>query len=219
LLDQGFAQLTTPDSFVMTLDWTDEVEYLGRMSKKSRQHMRREVLPWREAYDVEVLNAQSSRPTQPELDAFYGLYRQVKSRAFEINTFELPETFFARLLEASGWELLVLRLRPEYGGDPAGRPVALVASYRGLDQYVPLVAGLDYQYLSSHGAYRALVWQIIERARHLGVRRIAFGMGAPLEKSRVGARPQQHHCYLQTADLFRLEQLGQLLLDAQGGRA
>lgn len=218
LLDQGFAKFSSPDSFILELDWQDEAALLASLSRNSRRHLQQSVLPWQAAYDVEVLGVAGRQPSEAELSHFHGLYRQLKARAFDINTFDLPEDFFRHVAEAPGWELLALSLRAQHGGRPGDAPVGVVAAYVGDDHFVPLVAGLEERYRESHGLYRALLWHSVQRARQLGLRRVHLGLGAPLEKSRLGAKSCQHEVYLQTADLFRLELLGQLFLDTRGQR-
>jgi hypothetical protein len=52
---------------------------------------------------------------------------------------------------------------------------------------VPLVIGLDYRYVESHGLYRQCLWQALTRAHARGAKRVCFGVGAPVEKERLGA--------------------------------
>jgi len=78
-------------------------------------------------------------------------------------------------------------LRPIEG---AREPVAVVASYRGADHYVPVFIGMDYRFVRSAALYRQSLRQVLLRARALGCKRVEFGIGATLEKQRLGARSQ-----------------------------
>ena len=90
-------------------------------------------------------------------------------------------------------------------------PVAFMASYRGRGAYVPLVCGLDYRYVTSHGAYRQLLKRSISRAWSEGFERINFGIGATHEKTRYGCVPHVNHVFTQTIDGYSMEVLGQLM--------
>jgi hypothetical protein len=114
------------------------------------------------------------------------------------------------MLRHPGWELVVLRLRPEFGGEPSRLPVAVGACFVGTEQYAPMVLGLDYRYVRSHGLYRQCLLQAVRRARHHGSRRVLFGMGASLEKRRFGARPEAGAVFVRTENRKSFEALAEL---------
>ena len=77
-----------------------------------------------------------------------------------------------------------------------------MACHAGRDHYVPLLTGMDYRFVESHALYRQLLSQTVHRAEALGARRIAFGMGAEVEKARFGAKPQRRSLFAQSHDQF-----------------
>jgi 7-keto-8-aminopelargonate synthetase-like enzyme len=219
LHDQGFVRFGMPESFVQAVDWDTPEGFLATLDHDRRKVLRRKVFPWNEAYDVEVLQAGGRQPSAAELAHFHALYHNVKARNHELNTFGLPESFFERMLTAPGWEIVLFYARPVIGGQPGDLPVGLSACYVGPDQYVPLIAGLDYRHVEPHGLYRQLLWQNVLRARHHGKRWIFNGFGAPIEKTRLGAKARRSSAYVQTADLYQFEALGQAVMDARGAVA
>ena len=214
LSHRGFTKLALPESMAIEIDWTDDEEFLARLSPKARRHQRHEVFPWEPAYEVEVLEAGGRVPSREEFAHYHELYRAVKNRNLALNTFDLPETLFERMLTSPAWELVTLRLRPEFGGGPGGLPVAVGACFVGPEQYVPLVLGLDYRYVRSRGLYRQCLLQAVRRAQHHGLQRVLLGMGAPLEKRRFGAGAQQRYLYLQTDDHYPFDVLAELAAEA-----
>lgn len=214
LLDAGLVKFPMLDSLVLDLDFADDDELLHRLSYKARTHQRREVLAWEPSYAVEVVGAGSRPLSDPELDHLYGLYRAVEARGLEINVFDLPRHVFAAMTAHSSWELVLLRLAPEAGGPADGRPVAFGAHFIGREHYAPMVIGLDYDYVTSHRAYRQALLQAIRRGRAHGARRVLLGMGAPLEKRRFGARPQRRAAFVQAVDHYGMEVLASLEADA-----
>lgn len=216
LLEQGFAQFSMPDSFALELADTDEATYLARLSHDQRKQLKRKVFPWNEAYDEEVLNHRSRKPTSEEFAHFHSLYLNVKARNLELNTFELPESVFAHMLESPCWEISLLYARPEIGGVPGAPAVALSACFIGPEQYVPVVAGLDYRHVVPHGLYRQLQWRNVVRARAHGAKWIYNGFGAPIEKTRLGFQARSQHVYIQTSDLYQLELLGEMMMASRG---
>lgn len=208
LRDEGFVQQPMPESMVLALDGRDETAHYEALSKPSRRHHRRDVWPWNDAYQVEVV---SGRTLEPALaDRCDALYAMVKARSLELNTFALPPGLFARMAENAAWELLLLRP----AADPQGPPVGVVACYVGAEHYAPVVVGLDDAWITAKGLYRQALRQVMLRAMALGKRRVDYGMGAAFEKRRFGARSHARFAYFQASDLFNQEVLAQLAADA-----
>src|SRR5439155_3358221 len=193
--------------------------WLAGLSARSRVHQRREVLPWDTQFEVEVLRCGGRVPSDAELDRLHELYRNVRERGLELNTFELPRTLLRDMLSHPCWELMLLHLRPEAGGRPADQPVAFGAHFIGEDHYAPMIVGLDYAYVRSHHSYRQALRQSLLRARRHGARKVLLGMGAELEKRRFGARPQARCAYVQASDHYSQEVLAAHAADALGATA
>jgi 7-keto-8-aminopelargonate synthetase-like enzyme len=207
ICDRGFISVAMPDALTIDPVQADDAGWLAGLSARSRAHQRREVLPWDGAYDVEFLRAGGRTPSVAELDHLHGLYRNVRERALDLNTFELPRTFLSDALQHPCWELMLLRLRPEAGGAAGAPPVAFGAHFVGERHYVPNVVGLDYDHVRAHGAYRQALRQALLRARALGATRMTLGMGATLEKRRFGARAELRCVYVQATDHYASEVL------------
>jgi hypothetical protein len=199
----GFVPTPLPDSFSVDARFTDWNDHLATLSTRARRFQRKQVEPFDEAWELAVLDSESPRPSAAEMSHFNDLYREVQERSLALNTFPLPEDFFERMLEYPGFELLTLKLRPEAGGAADALPEVFGACFSGRTQYVPLVAGLDYRVVSTHAGYRQLLKHALLRAHERGLERVFFGMGADLEKGRIGARPTQHRLYVQSHDHFQ----------------
>jgi hypothetical protein len=205
LKSHGFVRITMPDSHVIAPVAADDAAWLAGLSRRSRAHQRREVLSREHLFEVELLSRGGRVPTDAELSHLHELYRNVRARSLELNSFELPVTLWRDMLAHECWELMLLRLRPEHDGN--GMPVAFGALFFGARHCAPMIVGLDYDYVRSHGAYRQTMRQALLRARARGVERILFGMGAPLEKQRFGAHTVPHYAYVQSADHYSHEAL------------
>ena len=203
--ERGYVKVSMPDSLVYEpVDGGDQA-WLARLSGKARVHQRKSVLPFDGAYTVELPSSLSDE----ELDHLYRLYRNVHARGVEVNTFPLPETFLRVMLEHPSWELMLLR------STETGEVAAFGAHFVGARHYAPMVVGLDYDYVRSHGAYRQALRQAILRARELGAKRVLLGMGAAFEKTRFGAHAQQRVAFAQAADHYSQEVLAALAADAR----
>lgn len=212
LRERGYVRLDMPDSLVVDGLAASDEEWLGGLSQRARAHQRREVLPFDGTLEVEVLRARAgARPSSDAaLDHLHELYRNVRARGLELNTFELPRTLWRELLDDPCWEVVVLRVpgRPQ--------PVAVGAHFIGGAHYAPLIIGLDYDYLESHHIYRQAMRQALLRARELGARRVLLGMGAPVEKQRFGARRHARCAFAQASDHYSSEVLAMLSAAAPG---
>lgn len=215
LLEQGFTKHSLPDSLILEGNWKTEEEYLLSLSKKARQHQLRAILPFRDLYRFDVI-PKDKELAQLEWERLYELYQNVKSRSYELNTYELPRNLFKRMHADPSWELMRVFLQPEHGGDE--QPVAMLASFVGQGRFVPTIIGLDYRYVISQGLYRSILYEVVSRAIHYRVQEIDYGFGATMEKQKMGAKIQKRCLYMQSADNFNLEILSHLMADAAQSR-
>jgi 7-keto-8-aminopelargonate synthetase-like enzyme len=199
----GYVKLSMPDSFVLNAVAREDDEWLRGLSARSRVHQRREVLPWDDVFDIEILRHGGRKPGDDELAQLHRLYCNVREESLEINSFELPSTLLREMLAHECWELMVMRLR----GDAAGAPVAFGAHFIGAHHYVPMIIGLDYEHVRSHHSYRQALRQALLRARAHHSDRIMLGMGASLEKHRFGAAAEQRCAYAQSREHYSQEVL------------
>ena len=207
--ERGYVKTSLPDSLVYEpVDGGDE-EWLAKLSVKSRVHQRKAVLPFDDAYDVEWLRCGGRPVSDDELDHLYGLYLAVQARGRDLNSFPLPKGFLRDMLAHPSWELMTLTLRE------TGEVVAFGAHFIGARHYAPMIVGLDYDYVRSHGAYRQALRNAIVRARELGSKRVLLGMGATFEKQRFGAHLQERVAFAQAADHYSAEVLSALAADTR----
>jgi hypothetical protein len=211
LRERGFVAVAMPEAFAIDGLPADDATWLADLSPKARAHQRREVLPWDATFSVEVLRAGGRVPTDAELEHLFELYRNVRARSLELNTFELPPTILREMLSHACWELLVLRLADE----PDAAPVAFGAHYAGAGHYVPMIVGLDYAYVRERHSYRQALRQAVLRARERGAERVLLGMGAGLEKRRFGALAERRRAYVQAGDHYAQEVLAALAGEAE----
>jgi 7-keto-8-aminopelargonate synthetase-like enzyme len=205
--EAGFTRTPLPTSMIIDVDWNSSEEFLAARSKRERRFHREKVQPFWEAYDVEILEHGERQPDKQEWGHLYGLYQAVHARQLVLNTFPLAEDLLPRLLGCPDWELILLRLKPEHGGDPEALPQGFMACHKGSHIYSPLLVGMDYELVESHGLYRQLLARSVWRARLSGFKRVAFGMGSQLEKTRFGAYPEDRDMYVQIHDLYQHETL------------
>jgi 7-keto-8-aminopelargonate synthetase-like enzyme len=204
LRERGYATLSMPASYVLEPVDADDEAWLARLSVKSRAHQRKDVLPWDGALDVEVVREPRD---DLDFDRLYALYRAVAERGLDVNTFPLPRGVFRAMLDAPGWELVLLRLD--------GTVVAFGAHFAGGRHYAPMIVGLDYAYVRSHHTYRQALRVALLRARELGARRVLLGMGAGFEKRRFGAHAQERVALAQASDHYSAQVLAALAADAR----
>ena len=214
LRSHGFLRIAMPDSHVITSVAANDATWLAGLSQRSRAHQRREVLSREHLFEIELLSRGGRIPTDPELHHLHKLYRNVRARSLELNSFELPMTLWRDMLAHDCWELMLVRLRREHGGDRT--VVAFGAHFRGARHYAPMIVGLDYDYVHSHGTYRQAMRQALLRARALGVERILFGFGAALEKQRFGAQRVSRYAYVHSSDHYSHEALATLEAGVNG---
>lgn len=211
--ERGYVKTSLPDSLVYEPVAGGDAEWLEGLSSKARVHQRKAVLPFDGAYDIEFLTSSGRVVRDEELDHFYELYLAVQARGRDLNSFPLPRTFLREMLSHPSWELMTLRLKE------TGAIAAFGAHFVGARHYAPMIVGLDYNVVRTHGAYRQALRQATLRARALGSKRVLLGMGATFEKTRFGAHVQQRVAFAQASDHYSAEVLAALAADTRGAGA
>ena len=205
---EGLLKMAVPDSLVLEDVGPDDDELMSRLSQRQRAHQRREVIPWNDFYEVELLGNEAA-VDEATLRDLYRLYENVRVNSLELNTFSLPETLLPALLEAPDWEVTIFRPREQEGD--IRRCVGFGVAYTGQSAYVPLFLGIDYDYGKSHGLYRQMLRSVVQRTRQSGKRRVLFGFGASLEKMRFGARPVKSSMFIEADDHYAFDALAQVM--------
>ena len=195
--ERGYVKTSLPQSLVYEpVDGGDE-EWLAKLSVKARVHQRKSVLPFDDAYDVEWLRRGGRDVSAtPSSTTSTRSTSRVQARGRDLNSFPLPKCFLRDMLAHPSWELMTLTLKE------TGEVVAFGAHFVGARHYAPMVVGLDYDYVRSHGAYRQALRHAIVRARELGSKRVLLGMGATFEKTRFGAHVQERVAFAQAVDHY-----------------
>ena len=184
------------------------------LSSRQRHFIRKEVYPRRDNWVVRVVDAENPMDEATH-DHLFGLYENVKNKSLRLNSFSIPKNFLKVMSSTPGWELILLYPKDPATGLESTMPAAFGACLKGKSHYLPLLAGLDYNYVKTHGAYRQLLYRMVVRALALGLSRVHMGMDAELEKRRVGAKPKSVGMYFQTEDAFAMDELANMIVPAK----
>ncbi len=213
LADADYLRLPAPEAWEIRVDWKDEEDYLAKLSRRARRFHRRIVMPMDEAWDQEILAPGGRELDAREWEHLQGLYRNVQERHLALNTFPLPTELLPAMARTEGWELILLRLRPEHGGKADAPPEGFAVCHVGKNRYDWLLVGMDYQHSESHALYPQLVARVVRRAKELGLETVGLGLGSGAMKQRFGAEPQHRVMYVQSMDRFQLDLLEMLAKD------
>ncbi len=198
-MDQGLVTLDFPESHVIdNLTWKNQEGFLDTIKSKKKYYVRKRAFEYEPRFDINRITS----ATEEQVNHFYQLYKNVCDTKFEIMNFELPKKFFADLITHPQWELLELKLKPEFDTTNEGKALAMAVSYKTKENYTFLVIGLDYRFLEEHQLYPQTLWQTIKRANELGLKTINLGITASLNKRRFGAKVTENVMYVQSKDGF-----------------
>ncbi|OFY84594.1 MAG: hypothetical protein A3F72_19315 [Bacteroidetes bacterium RIFCSPLOWO2_12_FULL_35_15] len=201
-LDQSFIPVDLPDGHIIdSLDWKTTENFLTQLKGDKRHYVRKKVLEFENHYEVRIVN----EATESELDHYYQLYKNVSDKSYEIIGFNLNRKFFENVVKHPQWELLELKLKPEYDNRPERKAVGIAISYRTQDNYCFLVTGIDYNYLEENGVYAQTLWQTIVRASQLNLKTINLGLTASQNKRKFGAKVLKNVAYIQMQDSFNAQ--------------
>lgn len=200
LSEEGFFRSDMfSDHVIENLNWSTNDEFLQTLSAKSRVHMRKYVLPNQPLFSVTV----NSCIAPDEFKEKINLYKQVKDRGFDMNTFYLPDKFFHNVNRYDSWEIIDLILN-----DSSAESMGFGICYKSITgNYIPMIVGLNYNMNQKYGTYRQILFQAVKRAAALKCKKLYFGFGADVEKHKFGTRLIKKSAYIQADDNFNMESL------------
>lgn len=201
---QGFFKVDLPEStLIEPLNWKDEEEYLEQLSAKSRAHIRKDVLKWKEFYSIETKDSLSP----DELGRAYQLYLQVSNSNLALNNMEFPFRLFEKMNEHPQWEFITFRLDKQLLKKEDDPLIGVAFTYKTGESYCGALLGMDYQYSLAFKLYKQILYAAIMRARSLNKKRIHLGLTSAQEKRKFGASLLPRAGFVQTQDNFKLELL------------
>ncbi|WP_372364447.1 aminotransferase class I/II-fold pyridoxal phosphate-dependent enzyme [Candidatus Uabimicrobium sp. HlEnr_7] len=199
MLDLGFIEYHLPNLCTIDdLSWKSNDEYLSRLGQKFRYNVRREILAYQENFKCYVAKNMS----QQEIENCYQLYSQVYEKAYELNVFKLPLSFFQDICQHPDYDIIRMYLQPSNTSIKEEKLVAVMYSFVKSNVYSALIVGLDYQYLYSHKIYKQILYQTVQRASELGCTSLDLAYTAELEKKKVGAKTKPMCAYVEIFDHY-----------------
>ena len=210
LIKEGFIKVEMPDAHTLyNLQWETESEYLSSFSSGSRWHFKKMISSKKIYFNVNILEGED-KSSKGNVDTWYMLYSNVKEKSYNINTYELPVKYFSNMIKHPNWEIIEIRLKPEYDEREIKNQVVAVAfCYKSQkNNYSMMAVGMDYNYVLSHGSYRQILYQSVLRANSLKCNKLYLGMDAAVEKRRLGVKVIPSSAYLQADDNFNMELMG-----------
>jgi 7-keto-8-aminopelargonate synthetase-like enzyme len=210
-IKEGFIKVEMPDTHTLhRADWKSEEEYMmNRLSTKARWHFRRNILDKRDLYNITLLSGKKDVALN-RIAEWQQLYRNVKDKSLNINTYELPEKYFTNIIDHPNWEVIELRLKPEAGEKAEDKPLVAVGFcyISSQNNYSIMAVGMDYNYVLSHSCYRQSLYQSVARANQLKCGMLYLGMDASIEKRKFGVEVTQKCVFVQAYDNFNMEMIG-----------
>lgn len=201
-IQEGFVPITMPNSNVVNnMTWNTHEELLSQVSIRSKRHIKAEVFKYEHVFDVEIKNEISDEETK----YFYNLYLNVEHRNRGFNMFDYPKEIIKKLSKNPKWEFIVLSLKTEFDNRKDKKPVAVMWCYVTKTHLSFMIIGMDYNYNQQYHVYKQAMYQVLKRARILGISKVYLGLSADFEKHKYGAVPNARVAYIQTKDNYNME--------------
>ncbi len=197
-MNQGFIKFRLPDNHVVeNVHWKSKIDFISPLKSRERWYLKDNVFKYEPLFDVEIIKDHSEK----DIDIWYELYKNVKGRSFELNTFDLPKKLFVEMAKSPHVEIMQLKLKSdnEISRKVVGVTFNLITKS---NNYCGILIGLDYDYLKTHGIYKQTLFQSIIRAGQLNSKQIYLGFTASDVKRKFGATAVQQVAYLQTQDNY-----------------
>lgn len=192
---QGFLKMPLPDTHVMNITWNSEQTYLQQFNSRDKWYLKDNVLKYEDLFITEVLK--NKNPTPDQINTWYGLYKNVKDKSFDLNTFDLPKKVFENMINCPFCEIIQLKLRS------SGKIVGVSFNFRTeSNNFCGVLIGLDYNYLKTHSVYKQTLYQSIVRAGMMGCKKMFLGFMSSQVKKKLGAKAISQVGFIQMQDHY-----------------
>jgi 7-keto-8-aminopelargonate synthetase-like enzyme/predicted N-acyltransferase len=200
LMDQGFIKISLPDNHVIeNVTWETPENYLGLFNARNRWYLKDNVLKNESKFVIEI----ADDPSEKDIDKWYELYRNVKGKSFELNTFDLPRKLFAEMAKNKNCEIIQLRIKQNDGS--TGEIVAVTFNIiTAACNYCGVIIGLDYNYLKDYNVYKQALYQSIIKAGMSKTKKIFLGFTASDVKRKFGAKAKSQVAFVQLQDNYNM---------------
>lgn len=206
LTDEGFLRVNITERHVVELgDISTENQFYHALSKRSQQHFREDVRKYFNAFNIEY----AQTPDENAVKDIYRLYSNVSNKSLAINSHLLPLEFVAEFSKLENTECILLR---HYNKDGSVNPeiISAVLCYKTKNTYIPLVIGMNYDYLKSLKIYKQSLYQIIKRSLLLDKKSVLMGFGAPVEKKKLNSKEIKTFGYFLFRETYHLDILSNI---------
>ena len=178
---QGFLIMEGQALAWLPVDYSDEADYLGRLSGSRRKDLKRK-LKKRSDVEVRILNGGDSCFFEPEtLDFYYRLYQNVFNQS-EIHFDLLSKAFFTALLQDKAAGSVIFAYYRD--GKLIGYNICFVRDDVLIDKYI----GLEYPAARECNLYFLSWFENLNYALEKGLKTYVAGWTDPEIKSYLGAR-------------------------------
>jgi 7-keto-8-aminopelargonate synthetase-like enzyme/predicted N-acyltransferase len=202
MIENGYFKINMPlNHQINGFNWSTKEEYTQALSKKSRKHLKKEVLEQEDKYEVQI----TKNPSAEEMKHFYSLYLNVKESGCKLNTYTLPFTLFENIASSHNWEVVFLKLKPEFDTRAERKAVAVAFNFVTETAYNGMVIGLDYNFQEEFKCYRQVLYRVVMRAQELNKNVLRLGYSSSIEKKKFGATPVESVGYMQAKDNYAME--------------
>lgn len=188
-----------PTHTINSFGWECESSFLRTLGPKYRHNVKKEIISKKHFFQ----HTYSKNISEQELNQLYELYLNVKNNSYEINTFDLPKSYFSAMLSDPHWDILRLFI-PEKSQTI---PVAVMFSYQDGYSYAAKFIGLNYEFVRSHNIYKQALYLSLLRAKELRLSPLRLGLTATLEKKKLGAIVEPAIGYLQADSFYHYDEI------------
>lgn len=195
---EGFFKMNMPNSNVVDIsNFKNQEEFIATLSAENKRKYKKEVKKYSDAFQVEILG----HGAKHDIEEYYNLYGQVKSKNLAINIFSYPKKLIENITSSPNWETVCLYTNSETNK----KLIAVCFCYVTPNTYCPIFLGMDYDASTPLKGYKQMLYQLVSRAISLRKKTIYLGLSADTDKKKVGAVQIKKAAYVSIKDSYNLE--------------
>lgn len=176
IYNMGFAKMELPDNNIIYSKDMDSKTYFDSLNKKQRYNLRHDVYQ-----NIEDFSVENGQCNDEELQYCYKLYLEVKSRKYDLNSFDLPYKVFEAANQSPNWEIIRI-FHKDFD-----EPLSMGICYRNGKEYATVIYGMGNKENYPENVYKKTLYLVIKHAIDTGCNIIHMGITADATKHMFGA--------------------------------
>ncbi|MEI6123374.1 MAG: aminotransferase class I/II-fold pyridoxal phosphate-dependent enzyme [Bacteroidota bacterium] len=174
-----------------------------RLNSRKRRNFRNDIIKNHDLFSVSI-----SHCKKEDVELYFQLYKNVKAKKLDLNTFDLPIKLFEKMCDSSNWEVIKIETIED------NKVVSVIFCEKNEYNYCPVIIGMDYTAADYLNVYKKSLYNVIKRGLELKKDKICLDLTASTAKYKLGADVIKQVAFIQMKDHYNQDFIDSMKLNS-----